>query len=156
MNTALIWIGFNLLVAALLALDLGVLHRRARAPGLGQALAGSALWVMLAASFAVVLYAWQGRPPALEFCTGYVIELSLSADNLFIFLLVFRYFRLPETEQYRVLFWGIIGAIIMRAGFIFAGVGLLRRFHWLIYVFGLLLVYSGVRLLFGRATQVDP
>src|SRR5207253_9051812 len=116
----------------------------------------SSLWIALAAVFALVIYIWQGRAAALEFSTGYVIELSLSADNLFIFLLIFRYFRLPDPEQYRVLFWGIIGAIAMRATFIFVGVGLIRRFHWVIYLFGLLLVYSGVRLLFQRGAQVDP
>jgi tellurite resistance protein TerC len=104
----------------------------------------------------VILYATQGHTSALEFSTGYVIELSLSADNLFIFLLIFRYFRLPDEQQHRVLFWGIIGAIIMRAAFIFAGVGLIRRFHWIIYGFGLLLVYSGIRLLFQHGAEVHP
>jgi tellurite resistance protein TerC len=155
-NTTLAWILFNVFVIAMLALDLGVIHRRARAPNLRQALVWSSLWIALAGCFALLLYAWQGRTAALEFSTGYVIELSLSADNLFIFLLVFRYFKLPEDEQYRVLFWGIIGAIGMRAAFIFAGVGLIKRFHWIIYAFGLLLVYSGVRLLFQRGAQVHP
>jgi len=152
----LFWILFNVFVAAMLALDLGIFHRRTQTLRLRQALAWSALWIGLAAVFAALLYVWQGHQAALEFSTGYVIELSLSADNLFIFLLIFRYFRLPEPEQYRVLFWGIIGAIVMRAAFIFAGVGLIRRFHWVIYLFGLLLVYSGVRLLFQRGAQVDP
>jgi tellurite resistance protein TerC len=152
----LFWILFNVFVAGMLALDLGIFHRRTQTLRLRQALAWSALWIGLAAIFAAVLYIWQGHQAALEFSTGYVIELSLSADNLFIFLLIFRYFRLPEPEQYRVLFWGIIGAIVMRAAFIFAGVGLIRRFHWVIYLFGLLLVYSGVRLLFQRGVQVDP
>lgn len=156
MNEILFWILFNVFVAAILALDLGVFHRRAQRPSLRHSLLWSVLWVILAGLFAVIIYRWQGRTAALEFSTGYVIELSLSADNLFIFLLIFRYFRLPETEQYRVLFWGIIGAIAMRATFIFAGVGLIRRFHWLIYGFGLLLVYSGVRLLFQRGAQIDP
>ncbi len=140
----------------MLALDLGVFHRRSQRPTLRQSLVWSGLWIALAGGFAVVVYAWQGHAAALEFSTGYVIELSLSADNLFIFLLIFRYFRLPEVEQYRVLFWGIIGAILMRALFIFAGVGLIRRFHWIIYAFGLLLVYSGVRLVLQRGAQVDP
>jgi tellurite resistance protein TerC len=155
-NTTLAWILFNVFVIAMLALDLGVIHRRARAPNLRQALVWSSLWIALAGCFALLLYAWQGRTAALEFSTGYVIELSLSADNLFIFLLVFRYFKLPEDEQYRVLFWGIIGAISMRAAFIFAGVGLIKRFHWIIYAFGLLLVYSGIRLLFQSGAQVHP
>src|SRR6266571_1571729 len=152
----LFWILFNVFVAAMLALDLGIFHRRTQTLRLRQALAWSALWIGLAAVFAALLYVWQGHQAALEFSTGYVIELSLSADNLFIFLLIFRYFRLPEPEQYRVLFWGIVGAILMRAAFIFVGIGLIRKFHWVIYLFGLLLVYSGARLLFQRGAQVDP
>ena len=140
----------------MLALDLGVIHRRARELSLPQAISLTAVWIALAGLFATLLYTFQGRSAALEFSTGYVIELSLSADNLFIFLLVFRYFRLPDEQQYRVLFWGIIGAIVMRAAFIFAGVGLIRRFHWIIYGFGFLLVYSGLRLLFQHGAQVDP
>src|SRR5437763_15767713 len=156
MNQTLAWILFNVFVAAMLVLDLGVINRHAKRPSLRHALAWSGIWIALAAAFAAILYFAQGRTPALEFSTGYVIELSLSADNLFIFLLIFRYFRLPEHEQHRVLFWGIIGAIIMRAVFIFAGVGLIRRFHWIIYGFGLLLLYSGVRLMFQRGAQVHP
>jgi tellurite resistance protein TerC len=155
-NQTLFWILFNLFVAGVLALDLGVFHRRAQRPTLRQSLAWSALWIALAALFAALVFFWQGRAAALEFSTGYIIELSLSADNLFIFLLIFRYFHLPEHEQYRVLFWGIIGAIVMRAAFIFAGVGLIRKFHWVIYVFGALLVYSGLRLLFQRGARVHP
>ena len=153
---ALPWILFNVFVAAILALDLGVFHRRAQPLKLRQALIWSGLWIALAAVFAAILYAWQGHTAALEFSTGYVIELSLSADNLFIFLLIFRYFNLPEPQQYRVLFWGVVGAIVMRAAFIFAGVGLIRRFHWIIYVFGLFLIYTGVRLIFERGAKVDP
>src|SRR5438045_4398486 len=156
MDQTLGWILFNIFVAGMLALDLGVIHRHARTPTLRRALAWSTVWILLAGSFAVLLYALQGRTAALEFSTGYVIELSLSADNLFIFILIFRYFKLPEHEQYRVLFWGIIGAIAMRALFIFAGVGLIARFHWIIYFFGALLVYSGVRLLLQHGAQVDP
>ena len=156
MNQILFWILFNIFVAAMLALDLGVFHRRAKSLNLRQALVWSGVWILLAGIFAILLFFWEGRRAALEFSTGYVIELSLSVDNLFIFLLIFRYFRLPKPEQYRVLFWGIIGAIVMRAAFIFAGVGLIHRFHWIIYLFGLLLVYSGVRLLFQRGAEVHP
>jgi len=156
MNQTLAWILFNVFVAAMLVLDLGVINRHAKRSSLRHALAWSGIWIALAAAFAAILYFAQGRTPALEFSTGYVIELSLSADNLFIFLLIFRYFRLPEHEQHRVLFWGIIGAIIMRAVFIFAGVGLIRRFHWIIYGFGLLLLYSGIRLLFQRGAEIHP
>ena len=156
MSETLAWILFNVFVVGMLALDLGVVHRHAKTQGLRQALIWSGIWISLAAAFAGILYGTQGRTAALEFSTGYVIELSLSADNLFIFLLIFRYFRLPDEQQYRVLFWGIIGAIIMRAYFIFAGVGLIRRFHWIIYGFGLLLVYSGIRLLFQHGGEVHP
>ncbi len=150
------WILFNVFVAGMLALDLGVFHRRGRPLKLRQALIWSAVWIALAAAFAAILYLWQGHTAALEFSTGYVIELSLSADNLFIFLLIFRYFQLPDPQQYRVLFWGVLGAIAMRAAFIFAGVGLIRRFHWVIYVFGLFLIYTGIRLTFQREAKVDP
>jgi tellurite resistance protein TerC len=157
MNQTWAWILFNVFVAAMLVLDLGVINRRSKTPTLRQALGWSGIWIGLAAVFAAILYLTQGRTSALEFSTGYVIELSLSADNLFIFILIFRYFRLPEPEQHRVLFWGIIGAILMRAAFIFAGVGLIRKFHWIIYGFGLLLVYSGIRLLFQRGGgEVHP
>jgi tellurite resistance protein TerC len=155
-NETLVWVLFNIFVAAMLALDLGVFHRGAAKPTLRGALAWSAVWIALAGLFAVLIYSWQGRAAALEFSTGYVIELSLSADNLFIFILIFRFFRLAEAQQYRVLFWGIIGAIAMRAAFIFLGVGLIRRFHWVIYAFGLLLVISGLRLLTKHGVQVDP
>ena len=156
MNELPFWILFNIFVAAMLALDLGIFHGRDQRPTLRQSLIWSGLWIALAAAFAVIIYAWQGQAAALEYSTGYVIELSLSADNLFIFLLIFRYFRLPDQEQYRVLFWGVIGAVVMRAAFIFAGVGLIRKFHWVIYVFGIVLMYSGLRLLFQREAKIDP
>jgi len=155
-NETLAWILFNIFVAVMLVLDLAVFHRRSQTLSMRQALGWSAFWISLAAIFAVLLGAWQGKPAALEFSTGYVIELSLSADNLFIFLMIFRYFKLPQSEQHGVLFWGIIGAIFMRAAFIFAGVGLIRRFHWIIYGFGALLVYSGIRLFFQRGEQIHP
>jgi tellurite resistance protein TerC len=156
MNSTLLWVLFNVFVAAMLAIDLGVFHRHARRPSLQKSLLWSGLWILLAAAFALLLGHWQGRTAALEFSTGYVIELSLSADNLFIFYLVFRYFKLPEEQQYRVLFWGIIGAIAMRAIFIFVGVGLIHHFHWIIYAFGALLVYTGIKLLVQHGAQVDP
>ena len=156
MNSILLWVLFNIFVASMLALDLGVFHRPAQRPTLRQALMWSGIWIAIAGLFAVIIFLWQGRSAALEFSTGYIIELSLSADNLFIFLLIFRYFHLPEHEQYRVLFWGIIGAIAMRAAFIFAGVGLIRKFHWIIYIFGALLLYSGLRLFFQKGARVDP
>ncbi len=151
----LFWILFNVFALGMLVLDLRVFHRPGQVVRPRAALIGSALWVALAAVFAAVLFFWQGRQPMLEFVTGYVIELSLSVDNLFIFLVIFRYFAVPEEEQHGVLFWGILGALILRGGFILAGVGLIHRFHWVLYVFGALLILSGINLLRGKH-QVDP
>jgi tellurite resistance protein TerC len=152
----LFWILFNLFVLAMLALDLGVFHRRAHTVKFREALAWSVAWIALAAGFAVVIFFWHGRTPALEFVTGYVIELSLSVDNLFVFLLIFRFFQVPALHQHKVLFWGILGALVMRAIFIAAGVGLIQRFHWIVYVFGALLVYSGIKLFFQKETEIHP
>ncbi len=150
------WILFNVFVIAMLVLDLGVFHRRTHTVKYREALIWSAVWIALAAIFAVVIYFWHGRTPSLEFVTGYVIELSLSVDNLFIFLLIFRYFQVPPGHQHKVLFWGILGALIMRAIFIAAGVGLIQKFHWIIYVFGAFLVYSGIKLFRQGETEIHP
>jgi tellurite resistance protein TerC len=152
----LFWILFNLFVLAMLVLDLGVFHRRAHEVRFREALAWSAMWIVLAAAFAALVFFWRGRILALEFVTGYIIELSLSVDNLFVFLLIFRYFRVPGEDQHKVLFWGIIGALIMRAVFILLGVSLIRRFHWIVYAFGALLVYSGIRLFGEQGSEVHP
>jgi tellurite resistance protein TerC len=151
-----IWIFFNLFALAMLTLDLRVFHRPGHVVGFREALGWSGTWVVLAAVFAVLVYFWQGQQTALEFVTGYVVELSLSVDNLFVFLLIFRYFSVPEADQHRVLFWGILGALVMRGVFIGAGVGLIHRFHWILYVFGILLIYSGIRVLVMGEHQVDP
>jgi len=140
----------------MLALDLGVLNRRAHTVGFREALGWSAMWVVLALSFAVVVYFWHGKRESLEFVTGYVIELSLSIDNLFVFLVLFRYFRVPPEHQHKVLFWGILGALLMRGAFILAGVSLIRRFEWITYIFGVLLVYSGIKLLRQGEKEIDP
>jgi tellurite resistance protein TerC len=140
----------------MLVLDLFVFQRRGRVVGSGEALAWTGLWIALAAAFAGLMFFWQGRQVALEFVTGYVLELSLSVDNLFIFLVIFRYFSVPEQHQRSVLFWGILGALLMRGFFILAGVGLIRRFHWVLYLLGGLLVYSGIRLGFMGEHQIDP
>jgi len=150
------WILFNLFALGMLVLDLVVFQRRSRVMRSREALAWSAMWIGLAAAFSGVLLVWQGRQVALEFVTGYVLELSLSVDNLFIFLVIFRYFSVPEQHQRSVLFWGIIGALLMRGVFILAGVGLIERFHWVLYLFGGLLIYSGIRLGFAGEHQVDP
>jgi len=152
----LFWIIFNLFVLAMLGLDLGVFHRRAHTVKFREALAWSMVWIALAVIFAVVVFFWHGRIPALEFVTGYVIELSLSVDNLFVFLLIFRFFQVPAVHQHKVLFWGILGALIMRAVFIAAGVGLIQRFHWIVYVFGAFLVYSGIKLFFQEEAEIHP
>ena len=156
MNQLTFWILFNLFVAVMLALDLGVFHRRSHTVKFKEALGWSVMWVAMAAAFAVLVYWWHGHTAMLEFVTGYVIELSLSIDNLFVFLVIFRYFKVSGASQHKVLFWGIVGALLMRGLFIFAGVGLIARFHWIIYVFGLLLIYSGVKLLRHDSANVDP
>ncbi len=150
------WILFNLFALGMLALDLFVFHRRGRIVRPHEALAWTGLWIGLAAAFAGLIFFWQGHQAALEFVTGYILELSLSVDNLFIFLVIFRYFSVPEQHQRSVLFWGVLGALLMRGLFILAGVGLIHRFHWIFYVLGALLIYSGVRLGFMREHQVDP
>ena len=140
----------------MLVLDLGVFHRRAHTVKFREALIWSVAWIALAAIFAVIVFFWHGRTPALEFITGYVIELSLSVDNLFVFLLIFRFFQVPAIHQHKVLFWGILGALIMRAIFIAAGVSLIERFHWIIYVFGAFLIYSGIKLFFQKEAEIHP
>ena len=150
------WILFNLFVVAMVALDLGVLNRRSHRIGFREALAWSGFWIALAAAFAVLVLLWQGRAPALQFVTGYVIELSLSVDNLFVFLVIFRYFKVPDEYQHKVLFAGILGALLMRGVFIVAGVGLISRFSWITYAFGALLVYSGFKLLRQGETEIHP
>jgi tellurite resistance protein TerC len=152
----LFWILFNLFVVTMLALDLGVLNRRSHRIGFREALAWSGVWIGLAAAFAVLELFWHGQAEALQFVTGYVIELSLSIDNLFVFLVIFRYFKVPDEYQHKVLFWGILGALLTRGIFILAGVGLIHRFSWIIYVFGALLIYSGLKLLRQGETEVQP
>src|ERR1700722_955139 len=152
----LFWILFNVFVLAMLVLDLGVFHRRTHTVKFREALIWSLVWIAMAAAFAVVIYFWHGRTPSLEFVTGYVIELSLSVDNLFVFLLIFRFFQVPPEHQHKVLFWGILGALIMRAAFIVAGGGLIQRFHWIVYVFGAFLVYSGIKLFGQENAAIHP
>jgi tellurite resistance protein TerC len=150
------WILFNLFALGMLVVDLRVFHRPGRTTSFRGALGWSAIYVALAAAFAALLYFWQGHQVALEFVTGYVLELSLSVDNLFIFLIIFNYFAVPDEHQHRVLFWGVLGALVMRGIFIGAGVGLISRFHWVLYIFGGLLIMSGIRLLVMGEHKVDP
>lgn len=150
------WILFNAFAVGMLVLDLFVFHRRKRAVGFRAALGWSAFYVALAGAFAVVLYFWHGQQVALEFVTGYVLELSLSVDNLFIFLVIFKYFAVPDEQQHGVLFWGVIGALVFRGIFIGAGVGLIQHFHWILYIFGAFLIISGIRFAFQGDRKVDP
>lgn len=150
------WILFNIFALAMLIIDLRVFHRPGHVVKFREALGWSLMYIAQAAAFAVILYFWQGRESSLEFITGYVVELSLSVDNLFIFLVIFSYFAVPAEQQHRVLFWGILGALILRGIFIGAGVGLIHRFHWLLYLFGTLLIYSGIRVCVTGEHQVDP
>jgi tellurite resistance protein TerC len=147
---------FTLFVLALLALDLGVFHRRAHVVGYREALAWCAFWVSMALGFNLLVYHWFGRERALEFLTGYLIEEALSVDNMFVFLVLFRYFAVPPVLQHRVLFWGILGALMMRGGFILAGAALIHRFHFVIYLFGAFLLLTGIRLATGQEAEVHP
>ncbi len=156
MNELLFWIFFNIFVVVMLVLDLAVFHRKPHAIKFREALGFSIMWIALAAAFAVFVFYWRGRSTTLEFITGYLVEESLSVDNLFVFLLIFRYFRVPPTYQHKVLYWGILGALIMRGVFILAGVSLIRRFHWIIYVFGAFLIYTGVKLWQQEEQEIHP
>jgi tellurite resistance protein TerC len=144
----LMWGGFLLFVVVMLALDLGVFNRRQHVVKVKEALAWSAVWITLALIFGVGVYYTMGQQKALEYFTGYVVEKSLSIDNLFVFILLFGFFQVEAKMQHRVLFWGVLGAIVLRAIFIFAGVALISQFHWIIYIFGAFLVYTGIKMLF--------
>ncbi len=155
-GTPALWLGFNLFVVVMLALDLGVFHRKAHEVRAREALIWSGVWVALALVFDAGIYVWFGWERALEFLTGYLIEKALSVDNLFVFLVVFSYFSVPSKLQHRVLLWGILGALVMRAVFIIAGAALLQRFHGVIYVFGAFLVFTGIKLLLQKDVEVHP
>jgi len=147
---------FIAFVIVMLMLDLMVFHRGARTVQLKSAMGWSAFWIALAATFAVLVYFWHGKTPALEFVTGYLIEESLSVDNLFVFLLIFRFFKVPDEYQHKVLFWGIIGALVMRLAFIILGVALIHRFEWITYIFGAFLVYTGIKLVKSEEVDIAP
>lgn len=144
--TIWLWVGFNVFVLALLALDLGVFHRKSHVVSVKEAAGWTAVWVALAVAFGTGVYFWSGGEKALEFFTGYLIEYSLSIDNIFIFVLLFTYFAVPAAYQHRVLFWGILGALIMRGILIVVGAALIEQFHWIIYVFGAFLIFTGIRM----------
>ena len=149
------WIAFNAFVLGMLALDLGVFHRKAHAVTMREAGAWSAVWVALALVFNAGLYFLWGEGPALQFLTGYLIEKSLSVDNVFVFVMLFSFFAVPEKYQHRVLFWGVLGALVMRGMFIMAGAYMLQQFHWIIYVFGAILLITGIKMA-RRVEAYDP
>lgn len=147
---------FNIFVLAMLAIDLGVFHRKAHEVNIREALVWTAVWIVLALMFALWIYFQRGQVDAVNFLTGYLIEKSLSVDNIFVFVLIFSFFRVDPRWQHKVLFWGIFGALLMRAIFIFAGITLIQKFHWVIYVFGAFLIYTGIRMAFHRETEIHP
>jgi tellurite resistance protein TerC len=155
-GTPIFWLGFTLLVVLMLAIDLGVFHRDAHEVKFKEALIWSIVWTSLAAIFCLCSAFWFGKTHALEFATGYIIEWALSVDNIFIFVIIFTYFAVPKNLHHRVLFWGIIGAVVMRAIFIFAGTALLQRFHFVMYFFGALLLFTSFRLFIQKETDIHP
>ncbi len=150
------WLGFHLLILAMLALDLGVFNRKAHAPSMKEAAAWSIAWILLALAFNAVIFKAEGSKAGLEFFTAWVLEKSLSVDNLFVFVLLFAAFRVELRHQHRVLYWGVLGALVMRAVMILAGTALLHRFEWMMYVFGAFLIFTGLKMLFGGEAESDP
>ncbi|UOR06043.1 TerC family protein [Hymenobacter aerilatus] len=156
-NTPFFWAGFVVFVLAMLLLDLLVLNRKAHVVRMREALGWSTFWIALSLGFNYLVYRTMGRQAGLEFLTGYLIEKSLSVDNLFVFLLIFSYFKVPAQYQHKILFWGIIGALVLRAAFILAGAALLAKFHFLLYLLGAFLVYTGVKMaISANDPEIDP
>ncbi|HEU5292812.1 MAG TPA: TerC family protein [Cyclobacteriaceae bacterium] len=157
MNQSIVlWAGFNLFVLGMLALDLGIFHRKSHTVTVKEALIWTGVWVTLALIFNLLIYSFFGEEKAVEFFTGYLIEKSLSVDNIFVIILIFSYFQVPQENQHKVLFWGILGALVMRAIFIFSGIELIHRFHWLVYIFGGFLIFTGVRMLTSDDSKIEP
>jgi len=151
-----LWLGFVAFVVAMLAVDLGIFHRKAHVIGVREALLWSAVWISCALLFNLGVWHWFGAERGVEFLTGYLIEKSLSIDNIFVFVVIFAAFGIPALQQHRVLFWGILSALFLRAGMIFGGTALLTRFHWLIYLFGAFLVFTGIKLFVQRDRESSP
>lgn len=151
-----LWGGFNIFVLVMLALDLGVFSRKEHVITFKEALHRSAIWIAMAMAFAVGVYFWRGPEIGLQFLTGYLIEESLSVDNLFVMLMIFTYFRVPASYQHKVLFWGILGALVLRALFIITGVALIEKFHWMIYLFGGLLIFTGIKMALEKDNEIHP
>lgn len=155
-DTTWLWIGFNAFVLFMLALDLGVFHRKAHIVSLKESLTWTAVWVVMAMIFNFGIWHYMGGDKALEFFTGYVIEKSLSVDNVFVFALLFSYFAVPQLYQHKVLFWGILGALIMRAAMIALGAKLISEFSWIIYIFGAFLILTGIKMIVKREEEIHP
>lgn len=156
MGSPIVWIGFSLMVLVVLALDLGVFHRKAHVVTFKEALSWTGVWVTLAMLFGGGVWYWAGPQKGLEFFTGYLIEYSLSADNVFVFVLIFSYFGVPPLWQHKVLFWGVLGALVMRLVMIGLGVALISRFGWVLYLFGAFLVFTGLKMVFGKHEEIHP
>src|SRR5919109_556346 len=156
MDQLWLWIGFNLFVLAMLAVDLGVFHREAHEVSLKEAAGWSMLWIALALVFNYGVHTLTGSEAAMEFLTGYLIEKALSVDNIFVFVLIFSYFRVPPRYQHRVLFWGIVGALVMRGAMVAAGAYLIVRFHWILYLFGAFLIFTGIRMATQTEHAIEP
>ncbi len=155
-HEVILWSGFALLIGVMLVLDLGVFNRKSHAISFREAVAWTAAWTTLALAFNVWIYMEMGREKALEFLAGYLIEQSLSVDNLFVFIMIFSYFHVGKKHQPKILKWGIFGALVMRAVFILAGISLIERFSWMIYVFGGILIITGMKMLLGGEEQIEP
>lgn len=156
MHIYLWWIIFGAVITALMALDIGVFNRKAHEVSLKESLWWSLFWTVIAMLFSIVVYFSSGREGVLVYLTAYVVERALSMDNLFVFLMIFTYFQVPDRYQHRILFWGIIGALAMRFIFIFAGIALITKFHWVLYVFGAILIYSGIKMLGDEDEEIEP
>lgn len=155
-HSILLWTIFNIFIVAMLVVDLVVLHKEDEKVSIREALIWTGVWIVMALIFGLGVYYYMGSQTALDYYTGYLIEKSLSVDNIFVFLLVFSYFQVPAKYQHKVLFWGIFGALVMRLLFIFTGVALIDRFHWIIYVFGGFLVFTGIKLAMEKDKEVHP
>jgi tellurite resistance protein TerC len=150
------WGVFLLVVIAMLMVDLGVFHRKAHVLSMREATIWSIVWVVVALVFNAIVWVWLGHQKALEFFTGYLVEKALSADNIFVFAVLFNYFAVPPEYRHRVLFWGVLGAIVFRLTFILAGTALLKKFHWVVYIFGIIVIVSGIKLLMRKDGEIDP
>ncbi len=149
-HESLLWVAFGMIIVSLLALDLGFFHRKSHEVGIKEALIWSGIWLAVAFLFNLLVYFWMGTEPAIEFAAGYLVERTLSFDNLFVFLLIFTYFKVPSIHQYKVLFWGILAALFMRGIFIVSGIELIDKFRWMVYLFGAFLLLSGLKIGFKK------